>query len=110
MLGFGWACFLPDRIARRPGLVPEGGWIAGSPPWQSVQPSRTVPVVCIDGESVCPWQATQPVLLRSASSCDCSSRERSDCWAIKKVQRKATETPQAPVTNSVLETETDIGE
>src|ERR1039458_702746 len=105
--GFGWACFFACSYCASPDLVPEGGWIPGSPPWQSMQPRRTVPVGCMDGESVWPWQATQPVLLRSASSCDCSSRERSDCCATKNVQRKATETPQAPVTSSVLEAEAD---
>src|SRR5258708_5327873 len=39
-----------------------------SPPWQSVQPRRKVLVVCMVGESVCPWHAMQPVLLLSASS------------------------------------------
>ena len=28
-----------------------------------MQPRRTVPVVCIEAESVWPWQATQPVLV-----------------------------------------------
>jgi hypothetical protein len=41
------------------------------PPWQSVQPRRSVPVACMVGWSVCVWQETQPALLRSASSCIC---------------------------------------
>src|SRR6478735_2286482 len=44
----------------------------GSPPWQSVQPNRTVALAC--GSPELAWQVTQPVLLRSTSAAVCSMR------------------------------------
>src|SRR6202166_3366826 len=38
------------------------------PPWQSVQPRRTVPDACMVGWSVCVWQEMHPALLRAASA------------------------------------------
>ena len=44
----------------------------GSPPWQSVQPRRTVAFAC--GSPELAWQVTQPALLRSTSAAVCSMR------------------------------------
>src|SRR5262245_52397390 len=40
------------------------------PPWQSVQPSRTVPLGCIVGSSIGEWHVRQPADLLFASSGD----------------------------------------
>src|ERR1700678_4672954 len=80
MLGLGCAFFFASSYPGEPFFPPAGGITPAFPPWQSVQPRRTVPVVCIDDESVCPWQATQPVLARSASSCNSPSRCVPCCW------------------------------
>src|SRR5260370_41516275 len=48
--------------------VASVGRTVTSPPWQSVQPRRKVLVVCMVGESGCPWHAMQPMLLLAASS------------------------------------------
>jgi hypothetical protein len=45
------------------------------PPWQSVQPRKTVLVGCIVGSSVDVWQEMQPDDLRAAS---CSDWPRTD--------------------------------
>src|SRR5579883_3306891 len=50
---------------------------AALPPWQSVQPSRTVFVGCMVGSSVEVWQEIHPADLRSASCCDCPSNAAS---------------------------------
>jgi hypothetical protein len=51
--------------------VPGAIVAPASPPWQSVQPNRTVRVGCMVGSSTFTWQLTQPALFRSASACVC---------------------------------------
>src|SRR5712692_3293496 len=73
LLGCGWACLFACSYSAEPAAAQSGRRTSDFPPWQSVQPSRTVPVGCIVGSSVRTWQAMQPALLRSASAWDCWS-------------------------------------
>lgn len=66
-----------------------------------MQASRTVPVVCMLGASVNPWQETHPALLRVASSGDCAGKSAS------MVNRLSP--PATAAIDILLETETDIG-
>jgi len=52
------------------GAAPVDTEIEEFPPWQSVQPKKTVFVGCIVGSSVEVWQEMQPVDLRAAFSGD----------------------------------------
>src|SRR5712692_5994144 len=73
LLGCGWACLFACSYSAEPAAAQSGRRTSDFPPWQSVQPSRTVPVGCIVGSSVGTWQVMQPALLRSASAWDCWS-------------------------------------
>src|SRR5579862_9874611 len=82
---------------------PAGRITSPLPPWQSMHASCTVPVVCMLGASVNPWQDTHPALLRAASSCDCPG----DCPGNN---ANAANRLRAPATIAIdLKTETDIG-
>ena len=67
--GCGWAFRFNCSYSGEADAAPEATRASAFPPWQSVQPRRNVPVVCMVGSSVCVWQEIQPALLRSASSC-----------------------------------------
>src|SRR5665213_1283328 len=116
MLGLGCAFFFASSYAAEPFRFPAGGIAPAFPPWQSVQPRRTVPVVCIEAESVCPWQATQPALARSASSCDSPSRWVPCCWPSSSAHKNAhpalAARPMARLRmmTDLLESESDIRE
>src|SRR5712692_3863524 len=73
LLGCGWACLFACSYSAEPAAAQSGRRTSDFPPWQSVQPSRTVPVGCIVGSSVRTWQVMQPALLRSATACACWS-------------------------------------
>jgi hypothetical protein len=62
-----WALSFADLYSPAFCGVPAATVIVGSPPWQSAQPRKTVPVGCMVGSSLCTWQVTQPVDLASAS-------------------------------------------
>src|SRR5580704_12842810 len=68
----GWTCAfsLAALYSAERGATPEETEIEGFPPWQSVQPRKTVFVGCIVGSSFEVWQEMQPVDLRAASSGD----------------------------------------
>src|SRR5712691_6737443 len=73
LLGCGWTCLFACSYSAEPAAAPPGRRTSAFPPWQSAQPSRTVPVGCIVESSVRTWQVMQPALLRSASAWDCWS-------------------------------------
>ncbi len=66
--GCGWACRFTCSYSGEADATPEATRASAFPPWQSVQPRRSVPVACMVGSSVCVWQEMHPALLRSASS------------------------------------------
>src|SRR5579872_4476627 len=83
---------------------PEGRMTSALPPWQSMHASCTVPVVCMLGASVNPWQETHPALLRAASSCDCPG----DCPGSNANAANRISPPATAAIEMYLETETDI--
>src|SRR6476646_10229346 len=89
-------------------LEPAGRITSPWPPWQSMQASCTVPVVCMLGASVNPWQETQPALLRTASSCDCPLTS-GDCPGNTVKAAKRISPPLTAAIVMCLEAETDIG-
>src|SRR2546426_8825936 len=68
MRGLGCAARFAFMYAASPDEAPCGTRTDASPPWQSAQPIRTVPVGCIDASSVDAWQVMHPALFASASA------------------------------------------
>jgi hypothetical protein len=73
-LGWGCARFFSCSYSSDLGCTPTCATIVVSPPWQSMQASRTVRVGCIEGSSVDMWQEIQPMFLRSTSTWDWPSK------------------------------------
>src|ERR1700681_3774200 len=74
--------------------------------------SCTVPVVCMLGASVNPWQETHPALLLAASSCDCPLCFRDvsgDCPGSRTSSTNKVTPPARAANGMYLETEPDIG-
>ena len=74
-------------------LVPGESFAVESPPWQSVQARRTVPVGCMEGSSLLVWHETQPEFLPSTSACDWPSRLR--CFESDWARERPSKTSEA---------------
>ena len=98
-------------IAGEPFSEPAGFMMSPLPPWQSMQASCTVPVVCMLGESVSPWHDTQPALRRIAASGDWrfSIVGAPSCAGSSIQPANRHKIPAITAGNNLLETETDIG-
>ena len=70
ILGFGCEAAIARSYCSWPRCWPAGPLTAAFPPWQSVQPSCTSPLGCMEGASVAVWQLMQPTLLLCDSSRD----------------------------------------
>src|SRR5580704_19000125 len=79
--GWTWAFSLAALYSAEFGVVFAAMEIEELPPWQSVQPRKTVFVGCIVGSSVEVWHEMQPVDLRSASCCDWPRTGGASCLA-----------------------------
>src|SRR5215469_2582809 len=82
-----WALPFTWSYSTEPFGVPGTMLAVASPPWQSVQPRRTVRVGCMVGSSIPEWHKRHPALFRSTSSGDwVNSVEDCDC-ALKRCSR-----------------------
>src|SRR5271154_4746732 len=76
-----WAFSLAALYSADFGCVLAATEMEELPPWQSVQPRKTVFVGCIVGSSVEVWQEMQPDDLRAASFGDWPRTDGAPCFA-----------------------------
>src|SRR6266436_4691823 len=79
--GWTWAFSLAALYSEEFGAASVTTEMEELPPWQSVQPRKTVFVGCIVGSSVEVWHEMHPDDLRSAASCDWPRTGGASCFA-----------------------------
>src|SRR5580692_1273464 len=79
--GWTWAFSLATLYSAEFAAAPAATETEEFPPWQSVQPRKTVFVGCIVGSSVEVWHVMQPDDLRAASPGDCPRTMEVSCFA-----------------------------